>query len=129
MEPVSNTKFGLFFSFVFLIATIYSYRQEFNIALTSTAAGLALIFSVVTLLRPATLLPINKLWMRLGYYLGLIISPIILGIIFFSLFHTTAVILRFIGRDELGLSFDKETSYWKRPIKSDLQPDKFENQY
>lgn len=45
-------------------------------------AAASLTFLLVTLINSDVLLPLNKLWMRFGMLLGLIVSPIVLGIIF-----------------------------------------------
>ena len=56
---------------------------------------------VITLLKENLLLGLNKLWMRIGFLLGMIVSPIILGIIFFGLVTPYGVVMRIFGRDEL----------------------------
>ena len=79
----SNRKFGFFFTAVFLIASFFSYyvNSELIFYTLSTIGG---IFLIVTIINADTLLPLNKLWMKFGILLGMIISPIIMGIIFFS---------------------------------------------
>jgi len=82
----------------------------------------ALIFLLVTLLKSDVLLPLNKLWMRLGILLGMIVSPIVLGIIFFGLITPIAMLMRLSGRDELHLKFTQKTSHWisrEEPVKSE----------
>jgi len=81
-----------------------------------------LIFLLVTLLKSDVLLPLNKLWMRLGILLGMIVSPIVLGIIFFGLITPIAMLMRLSGRDELHLKFTQKTSHWisrEEPVKSE----------
>ena len=82
----------------------------------------ALIFLLVTLVKSDALLPLNKLWMRFGLLLGMIVSPIVLGIIFFGLFTPIAILMRLSGRDELRLKFNQKASHWilrGEPIKSE----------
>lgn len=111
MELPSNRKFGFFFTAIFAVLAAY-------FALTgSTAygwgfAGLASIFLAVTLIKADLLLPLNKLWMRFGFLLGLIMTPLTLGLIFFLLFTPIALVLRLIGRDELRLKFGHQKSHW-----------------
>ena len=107
----SNIKFGYFFTVVFaLIATYFLFK---NISMwTYIFSILALVFFVITLFKPEILLPLNKLWMRIGLILGMIVSPIILGIMFFGLFTPTALIMRFRGRDELGIKIMNKDSNW-----------------
>ena len=68
---------------------------------------------LITLINERALLPLNKLWMRFGQLIGIIISPIILGIIFFGIFTPYSLLMRLFGRDELQLKFGKRESYWK----------------
>ena len=121
IELPSNRKFGLFFTFVFaVVATYFYYSANVNWAYVFIAA--ALIFLLVTLIKSDVLLPLNKLWMRFGLLLGMIVSPIVLGIIFFGLFTPIAILMRLSGRDELRLKFTQKASHWisrGEPIKSE----------
>lgn len=110
-ELPSNKKFGYFFTGVFTIIASYFY---FNKSLNLTYLfGAAATFSIlVTILKDDLLLPLNRLWMRLGLLIGMIISPIVLGLIFFTLFSPVAIFMRLFGRDELHLKYKKKSSYW-----------------
>lgn len=107
----SNRKFGFFFTAVFFAISFYFYIET-NELLIYFFCILAAILFVVTLVKADLLLPLNKLWMRLGFLLGLIVSPIIFGIIFFLVFTPIAVLMRLLGRDELRLRFRKQSSHW-----------------
>ena len=107
----SNKKFGYFFCVLFLITSIYFLYSE------SQTSGyilitLSIIFFLTTLIKAELLLPLNKIWMRFGLLLGMIISPIVLGIIFFGLFTPYGIIMRIMGRDELRLKQIKTKSNW-----------------
>jgi|TARA_B100001939_G_C16852986_1_gene578316 hypothetical protein len=56
---------------------------------------------VITLLKENLLLALNKLWIRIGFLIGMIVKPIILGIIFFGLVTPYGVVMRMFGCDEL----------------------------
>ena len=106
IELPSNKKFGYFFTLIFTSVSIY--------------------FFINSILSWAILF--NKLWMRFGLLLGQIISPLVLGIIFFGIFTPVAFLMRLSGRDELRLKFKNKTSYWilrNEPI----QGDSFRRQY
>ena len=121
IELPSNKKFGFFFTFVFALAASYFYYID-NVGLVYSFAVASSIFLIFTLIKSDALLPLNKLWMRFGLLLGIIVSPIILGIIFFGLFTPIAMLMRLNGRDELKLKLNKKTSHWisrHEPIKSD----------
>ena len=107
----SNRNFGFFFSTVFLILSayfLYIQSQLISFLLVLTA----FLFLITTLLNADLLLPLNKAWMRFGLLLGMIFSPIVLGIIFFGLITPYAIAMRIIGRDELRLKRKKRDSYW-----------------
>ena len=80
----SNRKFGFFFTFVFAVVAAYFYYSA-NIVWVYGFVSVASIFLLITLIKNEALLPLNKLWMRFGLLLGIIVSPIVLGIIFFVL--------------------------------------------
>ena len=127
IELPSNRKFGFFFTLVFAIAAAYFYYAS-NPGWAYTFAGASSIFLLITLIKSDALLPLNKLWMRFGFLLGMIISPLVLGLIFFGLFTPIATVMRYSGRDELRLKLSNKSSHWisrSEPIKSDS----FKNQF
>lgn len=127
VELPSNRKFGFFFTFVFAVAALYFFYAS-NITLAYVFVTVALIFLLITLIKSDALLPLNKLWMRLGFLLGMIVSPIVLGIIFFGLFTPIAILMRLSRRDELRLKFSNKPSHWI--IRSELiKSESFKNQF
>ena len=117
----SNRNFGFFSTFIFSVAAAYFYFLV-SLSWAYVFIGAASIFLLVTLIKSDALLPLNKLWMRFGFLLGMIVSPIILGIIFFGLFTPIAILMRLSGRDELRLRFSHKVSHWitrSEPIKSE----------
>ena len=127
VELPSNRKFGFFFTLVFAAAAAYFF---FAVKMTWAYAFIAaaLVFLIVTLVKSEALLLLNKLWMRFGLLLGMIVNPIILGVIFFGLFTPIATLMRLSGRDELRLKFTQKKSHWitrSEPIKSES----FKNQF
>ena len=117
----SNQKFGFFFTFVFLVIAAYLYYSA-NVSWAHVFIVSALIFLLITLIKSDVLLPLNKLWMRFGLLLGMIVSPIVLGVIFFGLFTPIAMLMRLSGRDELRLKYAQKASHWisrGEPIKSE----------
>ena len=121
IELPSNRNFGFFFTFVFAVAAAYFYNAE-NIIWTRAFFLVALIFLLITMMKSDALLPLNKLWMRFGLLLSMIVGPILLGLIFFGLFTPIALLMRLIGRDELKLKFSQKASHWitrSEPIRSE----------
>jgi len=110
-ELPSNKKFGNFFTFVFIIIASYFYFNK-SLNLTYIFGVVATVFMLVTIFKDELLLPLNRLWMRFGLLIGMIIGPIVLGLIFFILFSPVAIFMRLFGRDELHLKYKKKSSHW-----------------
>ena len=127
IELPSNRKFGFFFTFVFVVVATYFYYLD-NLIWAYMVSAAALLFLLVTLIKSDALLPLNKVWMCFGLLLGMIVSPIVIGVIFFGLFTPIAIVMRLSGRDELRLKFAQKASHWiprGEPIKSES----FKNQF
>ena len=106
----SNRSFGIVFSIVFSLIAIYPLINSEGLRVWSLI--IAIIFLVLALINSKILTPLNKLWFKFGLLLGKIVSPIIMGIIFFMVVTPIALIMRIIGKDLLNLKFNKEKSYW-----------------
>ena len=106
----SNRSFGFVFFVVFLLISIYPFLKDGNIRLWSLI--ISIIFLVLGLLNSNLLSPLNKLWFRFGLFLGKIISPIIMGIIFFLVVTPIAIIMRLFKKDILNLEFKENNTYW-----------------
>lgn len=112
LELPSNQKFGYFFSVILFITTIYFFYIE-SIKLCLIFFSISLTFLTVTILRPQLLRYLNISWMFIGYLIGLIVSPIVLGLIFYLLITPLSIFLKLINRDELELKEAKNKSFWK----------------
>ena len=106
----SNKSFGLVFFIVFLIISLYPLINGQSIRLWSLI--ISLIFLVLGLLNSKFLAPLNKVWFKFGLILGKIISPIVMGIIFFLVVTPIGLIMRILGKDLLNLKYNKNKSYW-----------------
>jgi hypothetical protein len=89
----------------------------------------ALIAALLTIIKSKLLTPLNKLWLLLGELLGKIISPLVLGAIFFLIITPTALIGRVLGRDELRLKRKAQASYWIDRQSPSPRGDSFNNQF
>tara|TARA_B000000460_G_scaffold229449_1_gene186378 strand:- start:308 stop:703 length:396 start_codon:yes stop_codon:yes gene_type:complete len=111
IKSSSNRSFGLVFFVVFLIVALWPLKYEEDIRLWSLA--LSIIFLILGVLNSKLLTPLNKLWFKFGIFLGAIISPIIMGIVYFLVVTPTGVFMRLLGKDLLKTSKVKSTStYW-----------------
>ena len=123
----SNYRFGIFFTGIFFAAFIcfFYYNSKFWYF---AFGSLSIIFLSITLFNADILLPLNKLWFKFGVFLGKIVNPVVMGLIFFGIFTPIAVFMRFFRRDELRIKMNEKSSYWilrKETIKSDS----FKNQF
>ena len=92
-----------------------------NIRIWSLAVSI--IFLILGIANAKILTPLNNLWFKFGLFLGKIVSPIVMGIIFFFVVTPTSFIMRILGRDLLNLKFNKNKSYWmeKKGLKSKMK--------
>ena len=107
----SNRSFGLVFFVVFLIVALWPLKHDEDIRLWSL--GLSIIFFILGILNSKLLTPLNKLWFKFGIFLGVIVSPIIMGVVYFLVVTPTGVLMRFLGKDLLNTRKTKNTTtYW-----------------
>ena len=106
----SNRSFGIVFSIVFFLITFYPLLKNENIRTWSLA--LCIIFLILGLINSSVLTPLNRLWTKIGIYLGIIVSPIVMGIIFFGVVTPTSFLMRLLKKDLLDLKFSNKQSYW-----------------
>jgi len=67
--------------------------------------------------------------MQLGFLMGKVINPLVLGFIFFLLITPVALICRLIGRDELRLKTIDADSFWIDRLPSGPDGESFKNQF
>ena len=124
VKTSSNRSFGIVFFIVFLLIALYplTYNEEIRI----WSIIISLIFLILGLLNSKILAPLNKLWFKFGIFLGKIISPIIMGIIFFLVVTPIGLTMRIFGKDVLNLKYNKNKSYW---IEKNGPKSKMKNQF
>ena len=120
----SNKSFGIVFFVVFLLIALYPLLSNESIRLWSLI--ISIIFLVLGILNSSLLSPLNKLWFKFGILLGKIISPIIMGIIFFLVVTPIGLIMKILKKDLLNLKFNKDRSYW---IEKTEPKSKMKNQF
>ena len=124
----SNRKFGWFFSAVFSVLSSYAYWKGWSTVSLVTLI-VAFIFAIATLWSSQLLAPLNRLWYGLGVFLGKIVSPIVLGMIFFLLITPVSLVTRLFGRDELKMKKRSVESYWIDRSPPGPPSDSFKIQY
>ena len=120
----SNKSFGIVFFIFFLIVSIYPLHNGDDLRIWSLVIGV--IFLVLGLLNSKILSPLNRLWFKLGLLLGSIVSPFIMGIIFFGVVTPIGLIMKIFKKDVLNLKKNNNSTYW---IKKDSYKSKMKNQF
>ena len=120
----SNRSFGIVFFVVFLIIAIYPLINGDELRLWSLIVSI--IFLLLGLVNSKILNPLNKLWFKFGIFLGKIISPLIMGIIFFLVVTPIGLLMRLLNKDLLNLKFNNNNTYW---IEKTEPKSKMKNQF
>ena len=121
----SNKSFGLVFFVIFIIIALWPLLNDGNIRIWSIIVSI--IFLILGLLNSKILTPFNKLWMRLGVLLGIIVSPIVMGVVYFGIITPIGLIMKLFGKDVLNLKLDKnKKTYWTLKKKN---PSKMKDQF
>ena len=124
----TNKKFGYSFSLIFLIFCSYFFYLSKNY-LASIFLFLTILIFLITIFNPNLLSIFNRLWMTIGIKLGNIINPIILFLIYFSLFAPFGIIMKIFKRDELNIKLNKKVSSFWRVRKEIKNLTNFNNQF
>ena len=121
----SNRSFGLVFFVVFLIVALWPLKSGEEFRLWSLV--LSIIFFILGVLNSKLLTPLNRLWIKFGFLLGNIISPIVMGIVYFIVVTPTGVFMRLLGKDLLKTSKKiYAPTYW---IKRNKQQSSMKKQF
>tara|TARA_B100000085_G_scaffold109867_1_gene100337 strand:+ start:117 stop:497 length:381 start_codon:yes stop_codon:yes gene_type:complete len=111
----SNRSFGIVFFIVFLAISLWPLLNSNEIRIW--AFIISLVFFVLGLLNSKILTPLNKIWFKFGIFLGNIVSPIVMGLIYFVVVTPIALLLKVVNKDILSLKKTKKNSYWKNKDK------------
>ena len=124
LKPGSNKSFGIVFFIVFILITLYplTYGEEMRI----WSLLISIIFLILGLLNSKILTPLNKILFKFGIFLGKIVSPIVMGVVFFIVVTPIGLIMRLLKKDVLGLKYNKDKSYW---IEKSGPKSKMKNQF
>jgi hypothetical protein len=124
----SDRTLGLVFAAVFVIIGTLPWFFGGPLRLWALIVGSA--FAGVALFAPRLLGPLNWFWTRLGLVLHKIVSPVVLGIMFFLVITPMGVVMRWMGKDPLRLQLDKALlSYWLDRTPPGPKPDSLPNQF
>jgi hypothetical protein len=105
----NNITFGILFFIFFFIIGLYPLVSVGVIRIWSVV--LSLVFLVITIIRPNLLTFLNRSWIQFGILLGKIISPIVMGLVFFFVVTPSGIIVRILKKDVMSLKRGA-SSYW-----------------
>ena len=125
----SERSFGLLFTIVFAVLAISGFWKGWPHIDLTFLVGASVLTLLVTFLHPSLLSPLNKLWFKIGLLLGRIVSPIVVGLLFFALITPVGVVSRLFGRDALRLKRHSKPTYWVARIPPGPAADSFKNQF
>ncbi|HXB22277.1 MAG TPA: SxtJ family membrane protein [Candidatus Solibacter sp.] len=125
----SERRFGLMLTAVFAILGVYGIIRHRSWIACAAYLAAGILFGLLTLVVPRALAPLNRAWFLLGERIGKIVSPIVLGIIFFGILTPISILTRLFGRDELQLKRRVVDSYWIDRTPLDSAADSFRNQF
>lgn len=117
----SNKSFGIVFAIVFFLIALWPIIKSDDIRIWSLIVSI--IFLILGIMNSSILTPLNKIWFRFGIFLGNLIAPVVMGIIFFFVVTPIGLIMRLLGRDLIKLKKNNENSYWteKKDTKSSMR--------
>ena len=105
----NNITFGILFFVLFLIIGLYPLKSVGVIRIWSIT--LSLLFLIITIIKPNLFTYLNRLWIKFGILLGKIISPIVMGLVFFFVVTPIGVLVRILKKDVMGFKRGA-SSYW-----------------
>lgn len=121
----SNKNFGLLFSIIFFILGWYFIHGK-QLHAGTTFFVLGVVFCLVSLIKPNKLTILNYCWMRLGFFLGKLVNPIVITLVFAVVFVPVGLFFRMIGRDQLKVRDAKLKTLWCKRTKDQTD---FKNQF
>ncbi len=124
----SNRSFGTIFIVLFGVLGCWSVLRGGD-AYPWFFGGFILM-TTLTLLAPSLLTPLNRAWMKLGEAMHHIVSPIVLGVLYFGVFSPIGLVMRLFGRDALRRKFQPQLrTYWIAREQGNSDSDSLKNQF
>ena len=111
----NNITFGILFSILFFIISLYMFKLRVSgiiwLFFSFIIFILSLTFLIITIIKPNLFTFLNRLWIQLGILLGKIISPIVMGLVFFVVLTPIGILVKIFKKDVMGLKRGA-SSYW-----------------
>ncbi|OFX10648.1 MAG: hypothetical protein A2516_05335 [Alphaproteobacteria bacterium RIFOXYD12_FULL_60_8] len=124
----SERSFGAVFAVVFLLIGLWPLTD--GEAVRVWALGVATGVLAAALLAPHTLRPFNRIWFKFGLLLNKIVSPVVMGLLYYVTVTPLGVMMRLSGKDPLRLKKEPEAvSYWIVREPPGPRPDSMKRQF
>jgi len=128
LKPGSNRNFGFVFAAVFAVIALLPLWGGHPVRWW--ALIVAAVFALAALVKPDVLAPLNYVWFRFGMLLSRVMSPLVMGAVFFLCVTPLALLMRLFGKDPLALKYDRAAaSYWIARTPPGPAPGSMKNQF
>lgn len=127
-EGPSNTRFGLVMTAV--LAILGTWPVVFGRPVRWWPVAVAAVILALAIAQPALLGPPNRLWMRLGRLMHALVTPVVLGVLFYGTITPVGTIMRLAGRDPMQRRFEPDAhTYWIARRLGGLPPETMRRQF
>ncbi|MSO93442.1 MAG: hypothetical protein EXQ86_08600 [Rhodospirillales bacterium] len=124
----SERGFGFVFAAVFSLIALWPLWSGERVRLWALIVAAA--FAAAAALLPRALRPLNVLWFRFGMLLHKVVTPVVMGLLFYATVTPTAALMRLFGKDPLRLGFDRSAkSYWIERVPPGPAPETMRYQF
>jgi hypothetical protein len=130
IQRSSERSFGIVMAAFFALVSVTPLFHEPPESMRWWALGISIVFLALAFLWTAPLVPLNRLWSKLGLLLFHVVSPIVLGLLFYLTVTPVGFLLRRFGKDPLRLRRDSAAnSYWILRDPPGPSPQSMKNQF
>ena len=135
-EEIKNIKseksdlrnFGITVGIILLVISGFLFWKEIESFQIFLAIGIILFLTAIAI--PAVLKPVYWIWMIFAIILGWFMTRVILSLLFYVVFTSIGLTLRFFGKQFLELRWDKsKESYWNFRTNEHLKKENYEKQF
>ena len=117
--------FALIWAGIFMVVGLLPLLKDDEIRIW--AVVISLLFGAISIIKPELLTRFYHLWIKVGEFIGGIVSKVMMFILYFGLFTPVSFALKLLGKDLLDKKIDKsQKSYW---IERETQPQSMKHQF
>jgi len=121
---------GVFLVLLVVVFDFAALRRGSIGMVSGITLGIALVLFILAAFLPAALTPVNRLWMGLAKVLHLVVSPLVLGSVFYLAVTPMAILRRKKSRESFPMGKDeKAASYWIKRTPPGPEPESLKRQF